>query len=151
MHVIDDYVSAIDVVEAKAYMHNRAVVEERSASPLAADEADAAVAEAIINAAIKAYVRTPISLVPAVAAMLKAPIAWRPEHACGRDYPGSGNPVVSAIFIPTPIAGGPQIARSRASGLLVNRQGWRSDTNGDADRNSSGRWSAKRHQTNRQN
>ena len=151
MHVIDDYVAAIDVMKAKAHMHNRAVVEERSASPLAANEADAAVAETIVNAAVEANVRTPISLVPAVPAMLKAPVAGRPEHACGRDHPGSRNPVISAIFIPTPVAGGPEVARSRASGLLINRQSGRSDTYGDADRNSRRRRRGKRHQTNGQN
>jgi hypothetical protein len=52
-------------------------------------------------------VRSPVATVPAVAAMLKAPVARRPQHAYRRDNPRSRDPVVAAIFIPSPITGGP--------------------------------------------
>ena len=107
MHVIDDHRAAVNVVEAHAHIEHGAIVEERPASPLAAFEAYATVSEAVIDAAVKADVRSPVATVPAVAAMLKAPVARRPQHAYRRDNPRSRDPVVAAIFIPSPITGGP--------------------------------------------
>ena len=44
-----------------------AVVGEDSAAPLTAEEADAAVAEAVVDAAVEADVRAPVAGVPSVA------------------------------------------------------------------------------------
>src|ERR1035438_8018758 len=85
-------------------VHHGAVVEECAASPLAAGEADAAAAEAVVNSAGAADVRSPIASVPAVKAALKAPIAGRPEQADRCDQPCAGNPVVAVIVTPCPIA-----------------------------------------------
>src|SRR5580658_7224788 len=56
-----------------------AVVGEDSAAPLTAKEADAAVAEAIIDAAVEADVWAPVASVPSIEAAGEAPVARRPE------------------------------------------------------------------------
>src|SRR5271170_665894 len=113
VHVIHDYGPAVDVRHAvHIHVHHFAVVEEGAASPLAARETDAAVSEAIVNAAVEADVRSPISTVPAVEAARKSPVAWSPEHAHWPDNPRPGDPIVAAVVIPSPIAGGPEIART---------------------------------------
>src|SRR5207245_7488127 len=53
------------------YVSDRAVVEEGATSPLAAVEADAAVSEPIVDAAVEADMWAPITPVPAIDAIRK--------------------------------------------------------------------------------
>src|SRR5208337_5111865 len=99
-----------------------AVVEEGGTSPLAASETYATVAEAVVNPAIEADMRSPIAGVPAIQAAREAPVAGGPQHAHRRNHPGSGNPVVAAVVTPRPIPRGPEIARTGADGLCIHRQ-----------------------------
>src|SRR5580698_8880093 len=118
------------------HMHHGGVVEERAAAPFAADEAFAAVAESVINAAIEADVRAPVSSVPGIDTVVPSPVARRPKHADGSDHPGAGHPVVSGVIIPSPVTGRPQIAGARTDGLLVNGKRRRADANRDANADS---------------
>jgi len=101
--IVDVDVGDVDRID----MHDGGVVEESAAAPFAADEADAAIAKAVINAAIESNVRSPVAGVPHVEAVVPAPVTRGPEHAHGRDYPGSGHPVVTIVVAPGPIAGCP--------------------------------------------
>jgi hypothetical protein len=122
VNVVHDHVAAINVVHhANVYVENCAVVKECAASPFSPHKAYAAVPEAVVNAAVEADVRRPIATVPAVAAVFKAPIAGRPKHARGRNYPRARNPIIAAILIPSPIPGRPEIAGARAGGLVIDR------------------------------
>ena len=56
----------------------RAVVVETAAVPITADVADAEVAEPIIDPAVEAYARTPITRIPDVVASIPAPVSRRP-------------------------------------------------------------------------
>src|SRR5208282_1968054 len=122
------------------HVYNSRVVEEGSATPFAAVEAVAAVAESVINAAIKSNLRPPITGIPNVHALVPAPVTGGPKQArFGRFDPRTGNPVVAIVITPSPIAGSPQIPRSRADGLLVHRQSGRANAHRNADADLCGR------------
>jgi len=69
------------------YISDRAVVEEGATSPLSAVEADAAVSEAIVDAAVEADMWAPIAPVPAIEAIREGPVARSPQHAHRRNHP----------------------------------------------------------------
>src|SRR5271165_3152933 len=101
MRVIHNDGLVVDVGDGvHVHVHDRAVVEESAASPLAAGKANATVSETVVNSAIEADVRSPIASVPAIEAAGKAPVTWRPEQAYRRNHPCAGNPEVSIHVIP---------------------------------------------------
>src|SRR5580658_7520535 len=102
------------------YVGHGTVVVELSAPPLAAAESHAAVAEAVVDAAVEADMRTPIAPVPGVDAARPAPIAGCPQQADRRQHPGFGHPVVAPV--PRPVAGRPDVAWSRERWLHIHRQ-----------------------------
>src|ERR1700722_8161367 len=112
---------------------HRAVVIEMIVVPVAAFVAVAEIAEAVIHAAVEADVRAPVSTVPEIAAAAPAPISGSPEEAdLRRQNPDAGNPVVAGIGV-GPIARSPDVTVTGAKGLGINRQGWRSEADRDAD------------------
>jgi hypothetical protein len=76
---VDDRLIAVDVVEAAADMQNRSVVEEASATPVAAGEADAHVAKAIVHTAVVANVRAPVAIMEDVRAAFISPVRRGPQ------------------------------------------------------------------------
>lgn len=78
--VIDDgHVVHIDIVNnRRVHARDRAVVEEGAVMPVTAHVARTDVAIAVVHAAIKANVRTPITPVPQVTIVVEAPITGRP-------------------------------------------------------------------------
>ncbi len=89
-------------------------------TPVAAEEADSGIAEAIVNAAVEAHCWSPVAGVPDVEAFVPAPIAWSPKEAGFRGYlPRAGNPEIVVVAI-GPIAGNPDVARPRADRLRVD-------------------------------
>src|SRR5262249_20791738 len=129
--VVDDR-SAVGVVDdGGVHIGDRRVVVILTAAPEPAHETYACVSESIVNPAIKTDVRSPIAAVPDVNTLTPAPISRRPQHAdLRRLNPGPWDPVVAVRTI-GPVAGCPDIARSRTNWLHINRQRWRTD----ADRN----------------
>ena len=116
--VVIDNLAAIDVVGV-AYVVDGAVVVEVIPTPVAAKVANADVAEAIVDAAIEADVRTPVSVMKAVVTAVPAPVGRGPERAVvRRRAPGTGNPVVAA-GAPGPVAGRPEVVVFRRGGLVV--------------------------------
>jgi hypothetical protein len=130
----DDRAVLIDVGHVHAAkVRDSAVVGKRSTAPLAPDEADAAEAEAVVDATVEADVRAPIAAVPAVNAASEAPIARGPKNAnSGRLHPDPRNPLVARVSV-SPVAGGPEIARSGQRGLHVHGQSGWSDVHGNTD------------------
>ena len=77
--VVDDSAVDVDVADdGGVYVRDRGVVVEGSADPGAPDEADADIAEAVINAAIVSNMRTPIAGMPHVNAAAPTPVTGRP-------------------------------------------------------------------------
>ncbi len=135
VRVVDDDRLVIDVGDVgDVYVGDGAVVEEVAFAPLATLEAVAAVAEAVVDAAVEADLRSPVAFVEGVDAVIPSPVAGSPEQAgLGSFHPGAGNPVVAVVVTPGPIAGGPEVAFAGADGLRVNRQRGRTEADGDAD------------------
>src|SRR5207249_9133754 len=89
-----------------------AVVIVISAAPVAADETDASVAEAVINAAVEADSWSPVACVPEIDTFAKSPVAGSPEQArLGSERPRAGNPEVTVGSV-SPVTGNPDVARS---------------------------------------
>src|SRR6185437_1512994 len=81
-----------------------AIVEKVIVIPVTADKADAEIAEAVMDTAIEADGRPPITGMPEIAAIAPAPIARRPQHADGgRHHPGARHPVIT-FRSPGPVA-----------------------------------------------
>src|SRR5580700_962739 len=137
--VIVDHCAVIYVVHVgDVHVVHAAVVEEMAAVPVAAFVAEAAVAETVVNAAVEADVRAPISGVPEISAATPTPVARRPQESDFRcDYPRAGDPIV-AIRSVGPITRRPDVAISRAGRLHINRQLRRSDGDGDSKARRSG-------------
>ena len=116
----------IDVMhDCDIHIVEGAVVVEMAASPVAALVTEADVAKAVIDATIKADVRTPIAMVKAVAVVTVSPVTGRPESAFVRSLnPHTGNPIVACRRI-SPVAGGPEITVAGSWRLVVVGQGRR--------------------------
>jgi hypothetical protein len=95
------------------------VIKKVSAMPVSAFIAGTKKAEAIIDAAVEAHVRSPISSVPDINAVTPPPIAGRPKEArLWREHPCAGHPIV-AVVTPSPIPGRPDITLAGAERLRV--------------------------------
>src|SRR5215468_3067558 len=119
-----------DVVHDRhVHVGNSGVVEERAAPPVPTDKTDAEVAEPVVDAAVKAYVRTPVTGVPYVQAVRPAPVPRRPQCTDeGRKHPIAGHPVIAVESI-GPIPRYPEVTWSGAYRLGINRNRRRSDRN----------------------
>src|SRR6266446_1517331 len=105
--VVHDHGPVVGVVDDSGVdVGHRAVVHKFSTPPFAAPETHARVAVPVINAAVEAYVWSPIAPMPYVKAIGKSPIAWRPD-----------------------------VARAGANRLGVHRQDWRPYADRNANRN----------------
>src|SRR5580704_1885137 len=123
-----DVVNVVNVDVADA-----AIVEKVTAAPVAAFEAETAVTETVINSAIEADVRTPVTGVPEISAVAPAPITGSPEKSdARRDDPSAGNPEIAVGAI-GPISGRPNISIARANRLRIDGQRRRSDGDGDPE------------------
>src|ERR1700757_1339433 len=79
--VVDYGAVDVDIADhGLVHAYDCGVVGKYAASPFAADEADAAVTEAVVNAAVESDVRSPVARVPDVKAAGEAPVARGPEN-----------------------------------------------------------------------
>ena len=114
----------------------RPVVEERAVAPVAALVTDAAIAEAVVDAAVKADFRAPISFVETRRRRRRSTPSSR-ASTTGRVLaagPRCRHPIIAVnVCVPRPIAGRPQIARAGDDRLVIDRQ-WRGfDIDADAN------------------
>ena len=121
----------VDVAAAPADVVVAAVVPKMAAAPISAVEAGAEVAEAVVDAAVVADGRAPVSGVPEVAAGTVTPVAGSPKGVdVGRCDPGAIDPFI-AVAGPSPVTGSPDVAVAGGGGLVVDRDGGRRDGNRD--------------------
>ena len=122
---------------------DRGVVVKDSTPPLAAYVAEAEIAEAVIDAAVEAHVRPPVSRMPQVNSARETPVSRSPQRArVGWGSPGARYPVITIRTI-GPIAGTPDITGLRAGRLDVHRYDRRGDADADRDAGKrSGRYEA---------
>ncbi len=91
------------------YINYCSIVTETVTNPVAASEAYAAVTITVINSAIKAYMRTPVTGVKAIITPGKSPVSGCPKQPwVWRSRPIAGHPIVAAIVVIVgPITGYP--------------------------------------------
>lgn len=111
---------AVDVVhDCDVDVVDRTVVVKMAALPVAALVADTHVAEAVVDSAVVADVRTPVASVKSVMVMPVAPVARGPESPLiGSLNPHAGYPVVAALT-PCPVPRRPEIVVARSLRLVV--------------------------------
>ncbi len=81
-HIPDHRTINIGVVnDCVIHSPNRSVTEKPATLPSAAAEPGAEITEAIVDSAVKADVRPPITTVPTVVSTFKTPITWRPQKS----------------------------------------------------------------------
>src|SRR5690242_653535 len=110
-----------------------AVVVKVSAAPLSTVVAMAGIAKPVVNPSIEPDREPPVAGIPAITAIVKAPIARSPKRADkGRSHPRARHPIVSGVWIPGPIARRPHIVRTWTGRLHVNRQRGRTEVDKDS-------------------
>src|SRR5580658_7775660 len=131
--VVDDAL-IVDVADVHtAEIGDAAVVEVGAMGPIAAMEADAGIAEAVIDAAIEADMRPPIAGVPDIEAVAPTPVARSPEKPDRRrHHPGARDPVIAGRT-PGPIARSPHVAGSGQRRLRIDRDRRRRHVDGNPD------------------
>ena len=114
------FVDVMDV--AGVYVPHRAIVEKMSVVPAATFEAFPEVAKAVVDAAIEANARTPVAFMKNKSLAAPTPPCGSPEVThFGRQNPGAGHPIIIvSVFVPSPIAGGPDVTITGAEWLLVD-------------------------------
>ena len=144
--VIDDggVVSVVNVGHVD--VGDGAIVVVVSTAPVAAEEANAGIAKTVINAAVEADDWSPVAGVPKINTFGKSPVSRSPEQARFRSkHPSARDPEIVLVIVTVgPIAGSPDIVRSRADGLRVDRQYGRADSNRNANGNLSVGWGRNR-------
>ena len=125
--VVDDgAVVHVGYVNAAEVIHG-VVVGEVAMIPVAALVSDAAIPEAVIDAAVEADGQPPVSCVPGIRPIIPAPVAGRPQQTGSRRQgPGAGHPIIAGVAI-RPITGGPDVAGRRDRRLLIDGQRRRRD------------------------
>jgi hypothetical protein len=126
------YGPVVDIVNA-SYVHaiDGPVVIKITTAPASALVAVTGITEAVVDATVKAHLRTPISDMPDEGRTAPSPIARCPQKAdLGGQHPRSGHPEIAIITI-RPVAWSPDVAGTRAPRLLVHRQRRRRDRHRD--------------------
>jgi len=123
--VVHDHVALVNIVNVvHVYVRDGAVVVEVIALPVASEETEADIAEAVVNAAVEADVWAPIAAVEHIVISVVAPVRRGPESAIVRRWaPLAGNPVIARIA-PSPVAGRPEVVGIWSRWLIVFRE-WR--------------------------
>jgi hypothetical protein len=113
---VDDDGLVVDVGDPDtAEIVDGPIVGEHPVVPVSTLVTFAAISVAVIHAAVKADMRSPIACVPGIGAVLPAPVTRRPKQTDrGRFNPGARNPII-AIRAIRPEAGRPDVARRRNS------------------------------------
>jgi hypothetical protein len=89
------------------YVVHSAVVSELTPVPISSFIATTNITRAVVDSAIKADVRTPISVVPAISTTTERPIRRRPKRAnIGGNHPYARYPIIAGGSI-SPVTGRP--------------------------------------------
>jgi hypothetical protein len=78
-------------------------------------------------------VRSPVTTIPNVEAIIPTPVAWGPKHSDRSKHPCARYPVVAIVVIPRPVARRPDVALTGTEGLNINRQRRWADSNRNSD------------------
>src|ERR1700689_821751 len=117
-----DHGFVVDIVKIRAAnVIHRAVVVEASVIPISALITETAVAEAVVDASVKADIRTPVAFIPGECVAAPTPVTGRPEQASLRSrHPRACDPEVAFVAV-RPVAGGPHVTIRWGHRLRVDR------------------------------
>jgi hypothetical protein len=97
------HISVMD--HCAVYVNNSGVILKSAATPSAAAISIAAISKPIVNTAIEAHRRTPITKMKPINTTRKTPVTWGPIKArIRRCYPYTGYPIIAIVIIVSPIA-----------------------------------------------
>jgi hypothetical protein len=139
--VVDDRIPPDDTTVDIGIMNNstvninhRCIIPENVAGPYATRKSDAEITAAIVDAAVKANARSPITHVIQVNIVIPSPITGSPvQSGIRRGYPNTRYPIiVIQIRVPGPITGFPNITLNGTSRYNIHRYGRRGETRPDA-------------------
>src|SRR5208283_776357 len=136
VHVVVDHGGVVDIVNVgDVHVVHGTVVEKVSVIPTSTFITLTEVAEAVIDSAVEAYVRTPVPLIENKPVASPAPIGWSPKETNFRRlHPCTRHPVeIVDVVIVGPVARCPEIAVPWTKRLLINGQRGRADPNGHAN------------------
>jgi hypothetical protein len=129
--VVDRDGAVISIVnDGRVHACDSGVVGEVSALPGSAFISSSAVAEAVVDSAVEAYLLAPIAIVETIKSAFIAPIGRSPQHARGRGRdPDARHPVITCVAI-SPIGWLPQISIDGTRRLFIDPQHRGRDGNG---------------------
>jgi hypothetical protein len=117
--------------DVSIHAHHRGVVCESTASPFPANEADAHVAEPVVDSAVIPDTITPVAIVEPIMPAIPSPPRRSPKRSLvRRRHPFAGHPVVAVIAV-GPVTRNPHPTLLRTHRLLVDRQNRWSNANGN--------------------
>jgi hypothetical protein len=132
--VVDDGTVHISIVDDRGVdIDYRRIISEMPAYPIAAGKARTVIPASIIDTAIEADMRPPITGIPAIDPTGITPVTRRPKEADLRRFrPISRYPIISIVIIICPVPRDPQISVNRTDWLRIHRNNRRPDMNADA-------------------
>lgn len=127
VHILGERIVDVGVMDNRLiHTCHSGVVLEVVATPSSAPVAVSGVAITVINASVKTDMRSPVTLVKCVSAVVPTPPRRCPKQThSGRWHPHTRDPVI--IVVVPPVARSPDISCNRADWLLIYRQLRRSD------------------------
>ena len=137
------------VNDGRVHVIHIGVVSEVATFPAAAFISKAAVPIAVIDAAVVANLRAPISFIENERVAAPAPITRSPEEAyLGWLNPRAGHPEITTV-VKSPVARRPEVTVGGADRLLIDGKRGRSKAHGNADAELGGRTVRKSKKDNR--
>jgi hypothetical protein len=119
------------VDDGRIHAPNRRVVPKDVPLPPAAVESGSIIAVAIVDTSIESNVGTPITVMPMIETVPKAPVTRGPKVSrSGHLNPGARDPKITVVSV-GPVARAPKISVLRTRGLLVGDEGRRGNGNRD--------------------
>jgi hypothetical protein len=132
--IVYDRAVNIGIVDDRGIdIDHRRIIPEMTTYPITAGKSRTVIPATIVDTAIEADMRPPITGIPAIDPAGITPIAGRPQEAdFGGFRPITRHPIISISIVVSPISRNPQITVDRADRLRIYRNNRRPDIKADA-------------------
>jgi hypothetical protein len=132
--IVYDRAINIGIVDDRGIdIQHRCIIPEMTAYPIPAGKPRTVIPATIVDTAIEADMRPPITGIPAIDPAGITPIPGRPQEAdFGGFSPITRHPIISIIIVISPISRNPEITVDWANRLRIYRNNGRPDIKADA-------------------